>query len=73
MNIVKYIFDQIYAYCTDFIINLSNIFGLSYYEINFIIFILLYPILLLAAPTIYLIQKRKLNVLKKSIDHSEKD
>lgn len=73
MNIVNYIFDQIYAYCTDFIINLSNIFGLSYYEINFIIFILLYPILLLAAPTIYLIQKRKLNVLKKSIDHSEKD
>lgn len=35
MNIVNYFFDQIYAYCTDFIINLSNIFRLSYYEINF--------------------------------------
>gem|GEM_PF-1292659 len=68
MNIVNYIFDQIYAYCTDFIINLSNIFGLSYYEINFIIFILLYPILLLASPTIYFIQKRKLRKLEKSID-----
>ena len=68
MNIVNYIFDQIYAYCTDFIIILANTLGLSYYEINFIIFILLYPILLLASPSIYFIQKRKLRKLEKSID-----
>lgn len=34
----------IYVYCTDFIVNLANITGLSYYEINALIFCLVYPL-----------------------------
>lgn len=30
--------DFVYNYCTDYIINLANLTGLSYYEINAIFF-----------------------------------
>jgi hypothetical protein len=56
---------QIFAYCTDFIINLANITSLSYYEINFIFFIVIYPLLLIVTPIIYFFQKFKLNKIKK--------
>lgn len=33
----------LYNYCTDFIINLANLTSLSYYEINALIFLLVWP------------------------------
>jgi len=54
----------IYVYCTDFIINLANIFDLSYYEVNTLIFCLLYPILVVGLISIYLIQKARLRKVK---------
>lgn len=58
-----------YVYCTDFIINLANILNLSYYEVNFIIFIVIYPILTIGLFMLYVIQKlrlyKKINRLKK--------
>ena len=54
----------IYAYCTDFIINLANIFNLSYYEINFIIFCVLYPILIIGSIGFYLVQRMRLIRIK---------
>ena len=54
----------LYNYCTDFIISLANISGLSYYEINAIIFCLLYPISIVLFPTIYLIQRLRLRKLR---------
>ena len=57
---------EIYVYCTDFIINLANIFNLSYYEINAIIFCFLYPFLLVGLIAIYLFQKRRLNNLMRN-------
>ncbi len=59
-----HLFNQVYNYCTDLIINLANLTGLSYYEINFIVFILIYPTLLILAPALYLFQKRRLKNLK---------
>ena len=56
--------NEIYVYCTDFIINLANILDLSYYEINAIIFCFLYPILIVGLTVIYLLQKRRWNNLK---------
>jgi len=56
--------NEIYIYCTDFIINLANILNLSYYEINAIIFCFLYPILIVGLTLIYLLQKRRWNKLK---------
>ena len=66
MGYILYLFNYIYAYCTDFIINLSNFTGLSYYEVNFFIFIIIYPLLIVGAPTFYFIQLRTLRKLEKS-------
>jgi hypothetical protein len=65
MNSLIHLFKELYAYCTDFIINLANITGLSYYEVNFVIFIIIYPLLLIITPTLYVIQKLRLRNIKK--------
>lgn len=57
MNNLIHLSKELYAYCTDFIINISNITGLSYYEVNFVIFIIIYPILLIMILAIYIIQR----------------
>ncbi len=62
MNQVIYF---IYNYCTDFIINLANITNLSYYEINFILFCILYPLLAIGLPLLLIIQKIKIGRLQK--------
>jgi len=53
----------IYAYCTDFIINLANICKLSYYEINFLVFCLLYPLLIIGSSVLYVIQRKRVKKL----------
>jgi hypothetical protein len=64
MATLIYFLKALYAYCTDFVINLANLTGLSYYEINFILFILLYPLLLCLSVSMFLFQKNRLNKLK---------
>jgi hypothetical protein len=70
MNSLIHLFKELYFYCTDFIINLANITGLSYYEVNFIIFIIIYPLLLIIVPVWYLYQKSRLLNLKKTTSKS---
>ncbi len=55
---------SVYAYCTDFIINLANISHLSYYEINFMAFCLLYPVLIFGTIGLYVIQRKRLIKIK---------
>jgi len=55
----------LYAYCTDFVINLANITGLSYYEINAIVFCVIYPILTIGLPLLFIIQKTRFKKIKK--------
>lgn len=64
MNILLYIVHVLYNYCTDFVINLANVTGLSYYEVNFFIFIVIYPLLLVILPFVYLYQRSRLIKLK---------
>jgi hypothetical protein len=62
MEYLKEFFDlgiSIYIYCTDFIINLSNLFNLSYYEINFIFFCLLYPLLFITSFLMFFMAKHR--------------
>lgn len=66
MSCLINLFKELYAYCTDFIINLANITRLSYYEVNFVIFIIIYPLLLIITPTLYVIQKLRLRTIKSS-------
>ncbi len=67
MNMVVFLFGYLYAYCTDFVINLANILNLSYYEINFVLFIVIYPLLLLLTPIIYMVQRIRLRSWVKRI------
>lgn len=62
MNQIIYL---IYNYCTDFIINLANCTNLSYYEVNFFLFCVVYPLLVLGLPILYIIQKIKIGKLHK--------
>ena len=55
---------KVYVYCTDFIINLANILDLSYYEVNTLIFCILYPITIIGLAVIYLIQRRRLKKIE---------
>lgn len=55
---------ELYAYCTDFIINLANILNLSYYEVNAIVFCFLYPLLLIGLMLLFFVQRRRLRTLK---------
>lgn len=55
----------LYAYCTDFIINLANLMHLSYYEVNTLIFIVAWPIITVVLLVLYFILKIKLSVIKK--------
>ncbi len=57
---------HIYNYCTDFVINLANITGLSYYEINFIIFIILYPAALIFSFLFFILQKVRWQIIKRN-------
>jgi hypothetical protein len=68
MNSLIQLFKELYTYCTDFIINLSNITGLSYYEVNFVVFIIIYPLFLITALAIFIIQRLRLrNYIKKNM------
>ena len=63
MNSLLYLFKELYTYCTDFIINIANIAGLSYYEVNFFLFIILYPLLLFVSSILYFYQKSRLHTI----------
>lgn len=54
----------IYVYFTDFLFNLSHLIGYSYYEINFIVFCIIFPLLSLFLPITYLYLNYKLSKKK---------
>jgi hypothetical protein len=69
MNQVLELAYWVYNYCTDFVINLANILNLSYYEVNFILFIMLYPALIAGTLLIYWIQKWRLKKWQRQHSH----
>lgn len=60
MNLLIALGKYIYSYCTDFVINIANLFNLSYYEVNFVLFCILYPLLLILSPIVYTLLKIRL-------------
>lgn len=58
-------FQNIYNQCTDFVLILANLFDLSYYEINFIIFCIIYPLTLIMSFVIFVLKKIELERQKK--------
>jgi len=66
MELITDFFKFIYLYCTDFLINLANLTGLSYYEVNAVIFCFIYPLLTLLLPIIYLFFKFRYSKIAKT-------
>lgn len=60
MDTLTYIISYLYAYCTDFVINLANLFHLSYYEVNALIFCVVWPILTIILLVLFFIKKWQL-------------
>lgn len=65
INYLIGLFKVMFVECTDFVINLSNFFDLSYYEVNFIIFCIIYPVMVVSSFFLFFIQKYRLYNLKK--------
>ena len=64
METITRFFIEIYFQCTDFVINVANLTGTSYYEINFFLFCVLYPVLFFGGLTYYWIQQYRLRKVK---------
>lgn len=59
---------ELYNYCTDYVINVANFTNTSYYEVNAFLFCFLYPFVLVTIFILYFIQKRRLNKMLKNYD-----
>jgi len=66
MDTLLEIVNSVFAYCTNFILNLSELFHVSYYEVNAILFVILWPVLTIALVTLNTYQRVKLNKLLKN-------
>ena len=58
-NLLKAI-KTIFVYCGDFVINMAEILDISYYEVNAIIFVIIWPLLTFGLIGIVAYQKFKL-------------
>ena len=54
---------NMYVYCTDFTINIANLLSISYYDVNALIFCVLWPLITTVLTSIYIIQKIRLRRL----------
>ena len=66
MSEILELVNGLYVYCTDFVINLANLLNLSYYELNFLFFCILYPLLLGGTFTVFILQSKRLRKLQRS-------
>ena len=64
MNLLFKIAMDLYMYCTDFTINIANLLSISYYDVNAMIFCILWPVITILLISIYIAQKIRLNRLK---------
>jgi hypothetical protein len=69
MEWIVFFMHFVYNYCMDFIIALTRITGLSYYDVNALFFIVFWPLMSIMLPLILLYQKFVLR--KKKIDISK--
>lgn len=60
--------EWLYTYCTQFIIHFANWTDTSYYEVNFFLFIVLYPALIIGLLSLLLIQRWRIHRLKRRYD-----
>lgn len=64
----------LYWYCTDFCVNAANLFGITYVELNFFLFIVVFPavtVLLLGINLWRYVGSPLLRVLRKRVQQSD--
>jgi hypothetical protein len=67
MDTLIEIVNSVFAYCTNFILNLTEILSVSYYEVNAVLFVILWPILTIALIVLNIYQRAVLfKFLKKN-------
>jgi hypothetical protein len=64
LDIIVRLGTYVFLYCTDFVINLANLTGLSYYEINTVLFIVIWPLITIFLLFFYGLQKFRWVVIK---------
>jgi formate-dependent nitrite reductase membrane component NrfD len=67
---LSYLVETVCVYCTDFMINLANLTGLSYYEVNALLFLFIWPTLTAGLSLLLIVQKVRLNQTRKARQHS---
>lgn len=70
MNDLEALGAFVYGYCTDFVINLANLLGLSYYEVNALLFVFLWPLLTVVLLLIFAKQEVLLARLRRAKEKS---
>ena len=60
-----------YAYCTDFCINIANVLGLSYYEVNFVMFCLIFPLATAGLFGLWLVQRVRLYMVESRLKKAQ--
>lgn len=58
-------FNQIFYWCVDTLKYWAKEFNMTYEEINVWLFVIIYPLVLLALIIVVLVQKRKIRILKR--------
>ena len=72
MELLEKIGIYVYVYCTDFVINLANLLGLSYYEINTLFFIIIWPVITLGLILVYFVQVLRLKKKRSRLNKADK-
>jgi len=64
MELVLKIIREIFVYCADFIINTANLLDISYYEVNALLFVIIWPVLTIGLFVALLKQRIQIKLLK---------
>jgi hypothetical protein len=64
MEFILKIIREVFVYCTDFIINTANLLNISYYEVNALLFVIIWPLLTVGLFVGVILQRMQIRLLK---------
>ena len=69
MDFLLLIIREIFVYCADFVINTANLIGISYYEVNALLFVIIWPLLTVILFVVVIFQRFRIRVFKNIRNH----
>jgi len=64
MEFILKIIREVFVYCADFIINTANLLNISYYEVNALLFVIIWPLLTVGLFVGVILQRMQIRLLK---------